>query len=209
MKQISLLATLFFTFQMHAQKKFIAVYEHGIKLNWAKTIHVDSSSDNHEQIREAMKDSATFTDMFNSIIGEYIKFNITVTATDSYNNTITAEASKENTVHLHFDDYEENFPFLKNGKWVKKNDLTNELITLVGQPYEIKFTGNKKLFSGYECEEVKASRDNSVKAIMWICTKLPSSINPAIQIKNVQGAVMAFASIDERIIYMLMELKEE
>jgi hypothetical protein len=142
-----------------------------------------------------------------NLLGGGVEIIITVNTIDDKNNIIRMQDSRNSKIKMNLE--EDGVPYMNNGLWVKPNPENNKLDTLKNSLLVTKFTENKKMILGYECEEIEITKNSEDIGLAWICRELPNSLNPFIPIKNSQGAVLEYSTKDQKTTYILKELKVE
>jgi hypothetical protein len=95
----------------------------------------------------------------------------------------------------------------ENGKLFLFKPGLGKFVPSEKKPVHLKFTGASRKIVGYNCREAKSDGNDSSQVTVWICEELPSSINPAIVIEGVKGAVFEyFAKGGEEIIIKKLEV---
>jgi hypothetical protein len=213
MKKLLFVLVVFISMSLQAQKKYRAIYEMKMNFN-SNTLKIQHDSLMDGVTKDMLSDSATnaalndaLLEAAENLLGGGVAVIITVNTIDDKNNIIRMQDSKDSKIKM--DPAEDGVPYLNNGYWVKPNPENNKLDTLKNSWSISKFTGNKKMISGYECEEIELMKDSKDIGLAWICRELPNSINPFIPINNSQGAVLEYSTKDQKTTYILKELKLE
>lgn len=213
MKKLLFVLVVFISMSLQAQKKYRAIYEMKMNFN-SNTLKIQHDSLMDGVTKDMLSDSATnvglndaLLEAAENLLGGGVAVIVTVNTINDKNNIIRMQDSRDSKIKM--DPEEDGVPYLNNGYWVKPNPENNKLDTLKNSWSISKFTGNKKMISGYECEETELMKDSKDIGLAWICRELPNSLNPFIPIKNSQGAVLEYSTRDQKTKYILKELKVE
>ncbi len=213
MRKILIAIAFLSSLSLQAQKKYKALYEMAIQFK-PNILKINPDSLKGKEINELLQDSVTkqaitetLQETVETLLGTGVRIKVTVKTVDDLNNNIKMEDDEDSHVKMHLE--EDGVPYMNNGSWVKPNPENNKLDTLKNSLSATKFTGNKKIILGYECYEIEVMKDSKDIGLAWVCKELPNSLNPFIPIKNSSGAILEYATKDQKTTYILKELKAE